>query len=351
MQRPTAVLLFILWPLIALGFVLCESISCSADEPPPFFQGIQTAAISSDGRLFTFGDTDITLTDTQTGRTLHTFKGCGCLVGQILFSPDNSKVVSWADVCINNGDMWEAKVWDVATGKLLRTMKAPYIGSTQSGRSGIAFLPSGLLAGTTDCDLYVRCWDIGTGKLVRLATTSTLFLTTDGGGVPETDALAHIAKSFPSTAPMVYDTLSADGERLLTINRPTDGSSATAILWDSATGKQLRIYKDEGPQYSAALAKNKLLLVGQDFGTIFNLADGSTLQLLPDPVKYSSPMWQDWYGKVHVVWAHLAKDGTEADIVTVQQVPFNHPPFWYHEKWTFFSYNASTGEIIAEMPL
>jgi WD40 repeat protein len=243
MRRPSATILHILWPFAALSLILCGSISCFADEPPPLFQGIQTAAISNDGRLLAFGDTDITLTDTQTGRTLHTLKGCGCLVGQILFSPDNSKVVSWADVCINNGDMWEAKVWDVATGKLLRTMKAPYIGSTQSGRSGIAFLPGGLLAGTTDCDLYVRCWDMETGKLVRLATTSALFLT----------------------------------------------------------------------------------------------SDGTALQLLPVTTKSSSPMWQDWYGKTHVVWANMSKDGMEADIVTVQQIPFNHPPYWYHEKWTFYS--------------
>jgi len=247
--------------------------------------------------------------------------------------------------------MWEAKVWDVASGKLLRTIKAPQIGRRQSGRSGIGFLPSGLLAGTTDGDLYVRCWDIGTGKRVSLSTTSTIFLTSDGSAVPKTDALTQIAKSFPSTAPMIYDTLSSDGKRLLSIDRPSDGSAATAILWDTRTGRQIASYPDNRPQYSAALAKNRLLLVGQDFGTIFNLADRTALQLLPNPVKYSSPMWQDWYGKTHVVWAHLSKDATEADIVTVQQIPFNHPPYWYHEKWTFYSYNASTGEMIAEIPL
>jgi len=185
--------------------------SCWADQPPPIFEHMPSVAVSRDGSLLAIGDDDITLINTSTGRTEHTLKGCGCSVSQILVTPDDQTLVSWVDVCSDNGDQWETKLWNLKTGQLWQVIKVPKVTPHQRSVAGAVFTPSGpgsgrneaigftasgLMATATDDDPDIHFWDTHTGKLTGTAPQEAYYFSSDGILVPRTDALKSILKTF-----------------------------------------------------------------------------------------------------------------------------------------------------------
>jgi WD40 repeat protein/transcriptional regulator with XRE-family HTH domain len=155
-----------------------------------------------DGKTMVTTSSDKTarLWDVATGKELRTFSGHTADVESAAFSPDGKTMVT----CSVDKT---ARLWDVATGKELRVF---------SGHAdqiwGAAYSPDGKYVLTGSVDKTARLWDANTGKEVR---------------------------SFPHAGIAYGVAFSPDGKQVAT----ADLGDNTARLWDVATGQPLRVFK------------------------------------------------------------------------------------------------------------
>jgi WD40 repeat protein len=103
---------------------------------------VHSVAFSPDGRTALSGSADHTLKlwDVATGKLVRTLEGHSDEVTSVAFSPDGRTVLSGS---------WDhtLKLWDAATGKLVRTFERHSLGVTS-----VAFSPDGrsVLSGSVD---------------------------------------------------------------------------------------------------------------------------------------------------------------------------------------------------------
>ena len=128
---------------------------------------VESVAFSPDGRYIGSGSHDDTvkLWETSTGRTLRTLlgpKGMG-VIESVAFSRDGKYVLStiWGE----NVEGGNLKVWEVRTGKELKTFKNVFL-----DLSAMAISPDGktVLTGASDSHAFsLRLWDLSTGRELR----------------------------------------------------------------------------------------------------------------------------------------------------------------------------------------
>lgn len=151
----------------------------------------------------------------------------------VAFSPDGQILAS------GSGSM--IKLWDLKTGKELRTLKA----STHDGDS-IAFSPDGKLLATGGDDGAVVFWDVVAGSAVK--------------------TLKGHSRSVTSFA------FSGDGTRLV-----TGSFDGTIKLWDVAAGKELRTFKSEWCcAYAVAVSPDGKTIAGGGGDNSVKLWDAAT---------------------------------------------------------------------------
>ena len=192
------------------------------------------------------------LWDVATGKLLRTFPERDGSVFSVAFSPNGKTLATGTGYYSSTGTLASPSVtrlWDVATGKLLRTFPERD-GSVLS----VAFSPNGktLATGTdpfagpdTFADMGVtRLWDVATGKLLR---------------------------TFPERDGSVFSVaFSPDGKTLATgTDTSTDATdTGTAHLWDVATGTLRTTLQQDGSVLSVAFSPDgKTLATGTLNGT------------------------------------------------------------------------------------
>jgi WD40 repeat protein len=143
---------------------------------------VTSVAFSPDGRLLAsgsgYGDNTIKLWEVATGREVRTLSGPGG-VTSVAFSPDGRLLASgfcgFLEVpggCVRG----EIKLWDVASGREVRTLT----GHTFYVRS-VAFSPDGRLLASGSCSKYsspsgyciqgdIKLWEVASGSEVRTLT-------------------------------------------------------------------------------------------------------------------------------------------------------------------------------------
>jgi RNA polymerase sigma factor (sigma-70 family) len=155
------------------------------------------------------------------------------------FSPDGKQLASAGlnqDVCL----------WEVATGKQIRTLPAESIGTLQ-----LAFSPNGRLLATAANSGLVRLWEAATGKEVAQFQTArqrpnSILFSGDGQSLVLSGAASSISvwdvrtgkERFPDrghTEAILQCSLLPDGRTVI-----TGGGDGPARQWDLATSKELR---------------------------------------------------------------------------------------------------------------
>jgi WD40 repeat protein/uncharacterized protein YecT (DUF1311 family) len=221
---------------------------------------VDSVAFSPDGRHVLSGGPSIKLWDVATGKEIRSFKGHTGIESSIAFSPDGRYAISGGSVSDDNGLM----LWDVATGKEIRSFESKKttswgwipLGSVNS----IAFSPDGRYALSLSFNSSeMMLWDVATGKGIRTFTghsgiVESVAFSPDGryalsGSADRTIKLWDIAtgkeiRTFTGHSNIVKSVaFSPDGRYAL-----SGSGDKTIKLWDIATGKEIRTF--EGHQES-----------------------------------------------------------------------------------------------------
>jgi WD40 repeat protein len=209
---------------------------------------VRSVAFSPAGNAIASGcdDKKVRLWECETGKERLALKGHTWGVGPVTFSSDGKILASGTAVIDQNAEGFvsgEVKLWDVNTGKELRTLKGHSFAV-----SSLAFPPGGKILASGSMDGTIKLWDVTSGNELR---------TLKG------------AKSFVTSVTFTVDgkTLASGSGGLDNQGKPIAGE---VKLWDVATGKELRVLKGhvDGVFSIAIKANTKTLAAGGGDGTL-----------------------------------------------------------------------------------
>jgi WD40 repeat protein/DNA-binding SARP family transcriptional activator len=194
---------------------------------------------SPDGSLFvTEGEEETGLVDIRDARTgesvVRPFRGHDSDVNGVVFSADGSMLAT-------TGDDGDVRVWDTSTGEELWGFDGP---------TGVVWVPSfspdgSLLAAPFEDEDVVRIWDLATGRLVReiehgdigFATSFSpdgqrmAFATWDSGAIVVDVRSGEQVLHLPHGGPVNDVGWSPDGSRIA-----TSGGDGTVRIWEAESG-------------------------------------------------------------------------------------------------------------------
>jgi WD40 repeat protein len=243
-------------PLVISQLVLMVIGAHAQEKPEVFVQTgrssqVMSVVFSPDGQYLALGKWKKTIMwEVKTGKEIRTLKGHSNAVNSVAFSPDGTVLASGStDKTI--------KLWDVATGKEIRTLEGH-----RSDVTSVAFSPDGKTLASGSYDRTIKLWDVSTGRLVRtLERRKGLFK-------------SFIESISGISAHDVYCVaFSPDGKVLA-----SGGQDETIMLWDAATGKEIRTLTGHSSHVKSVVfsPNGKLLASLTEWGKAITLWDVST---------------------------------------------------------------------------
>ena len=127
---------------------------------------VASLTFSPDGRVLASGHLtlrdNVRLWDVSTGGLLTTLSGHRDFVRSVAFSSDGRILATAGGGVAESGEDWTIRLWDVATARCFRQLK----GHSSVVRS-LAFSPDGRTLATASNDRTLRLWEPATGCLLR----------------------------------------------------------------------------------------------------------------------------------------------------------------------------------------
>lgn len=230
---------------------------------------VDSVVFSPDGKTLASGgnDSTIKLWDVATGRELRTFAGHSENVFTVSFSPDGQTLASCsADKTI--------KLWSLATGRELQTLTG-HTGSVFS----IAFSRDGLTLASGGGDDAIKLWEVSSGRELRSIADSvgvgSVTFSPDGktlAGGDKTNTIrlwdlttGRVIRTFTGHSDLIRSAVfSADGKTLA-----TSSLDRTIRVWEVETGREVRSFSDpEGANSVAFSGDGRTLAADQRYRTI-----------------------------------------------------------------------------------
>jgi WD40 repeat protein len=284
---------------------------------------VAAIAFSPNGRTIVSGSSDKTakVWDVESGRELHTLVGHSHSdgVSAVAFSPDGRTIVSTDDKGI-----W--KLWDAATGKELRTSKS-YASGTDYACPGegcwimaIAFSPDGRTIASGSADHRVRLWDVATGKLLRTLGNHSSWVTAvafspDGRTVVSSSEDKTLKLWDPQSKREPLNLRGHTGEVNVVAFSPDGRTIAsgsqdkTLKIWDAGSGRELQSFTNQPYQVvSLAFAPDgrTIISAGADDGLKI-LANGQELRSLS---RHSTPINAVAFSRDNLTIAYSTSDNS-----------------------------------------
>jgi RNA polymerase sigma factor (sigma-70 family) len=228
-------------------------------------------ALAPDGKTIAKGlggddKQQVSLWDVDTGKHLRTLGVTNRSVPALAFSRDGKLVAAGEGALIGAKEKTDLAssvwLWDPADGRRVRELK----GHT-SGVAAVAFSPVGALLASASHDASIRLWDAADGRLIRRIA------------VPQDPYPQDVlgADSDGQHGGVVAIAFSADGRWLA-----SGGFDGSVRLWDVDTGKAIHVLRGHGREVTSVVFSRdgKVLTSGSRDQTIrlWNTATGKELQ-------------------------------------------------------------------------
>jgi WD40 repeat protein/uncharacterized caspase-like protein len=257
-------------------------------------------AFSSDGRLALSGGSDgtVDLWDVHSGRLLRTMSGHTDKIFGIAFLSNGTRVISVsADKSV--------KLWDTVTGQLLRSVDLKFL-SDKPDSAAISADGSRVVTGIAGKG--VTLWDAATGQLIMSFARdggyalAGLTFSPDGGRIVSGSAgasnqvkiwdaasgkLIRAMSGHKNHSSVDAVAFSADGTQVVSAAAANDN---TVKLWDASSGKLLRTFVHADSVYSVAISPDKTYILSGSMDKTLKLWDAATGRL----VRSLDFNWASW---------------------------------------------------------
>jgi WD40 repeat protein len=296
-------------PSLVLGAVLLALLASvpptGAQERPrieivpyvPHTEHVVSSAFSPDGVHLVLGgratEPTLKLWDVASGRLIRTYEGHSGRVNSVVFSSDGSRLISGSD----DGT---ARLWDAATGRVIRTLQRGREGQGDAYRpkvTSVALSPDGtrILAGT---DETIGLWDAESGALVRniqghTGTIQSVAFSPDGT-LLLSGAKDKTIRIWDAATGQLLNTIEAHPSGVNMVAFSPDSTASilqTFAVWDRASGQRIKTSGgnlskvgvfDSGAVNSVAAspAGLRVLSVGYTKPRLWDIASGALLGTL-----------------------------------------------------------------------
>ncbi|MFC2108360.1 WD40 repeat domain-containing protein [Candidatus Bipolaricaulota bacterium] len=225
-------------------------------------------AYSSDGtQLYGVHGNVVAVWDPASGQPLNSWSAHPGFAAGLALSPDGTQLATVGSDSI-------LKVWDIATGDLVRSL-------SPAGTHAVVFSPDGSLIASGGRTGVLRLWRVESGELVHeIDTVSRMFsvaFSLDGDLLATAHGLPDFAVRVWSsqTGELVWESFEHGADAHVIAFSPNGGmiasvgADAQVILWDAASGEALRILRREStPLFELLFISDELIATGDGNGTI-----------------------------------------------------------------------------------